>query len=192
MPEVSAQGNSQSGRTWCSLSSVTGLGLLIAGSRGATGRVAGWLLAAGLAAGAVVGNAAVLRATHDGVPALGRRCTGADLVMIAPADAQGAVYAMLLGDSPAGSETVRWPPVCADGVEGWCRCVGGLHTVSVYAVRDDIVSAAAMSPRSIWIFRAQGAPADHDIPPRLRRCDQILRNSVWTVLGCSSATLRTD
>lgn len=164
------------GLTWCA---ATGLGGLIA-SPGWRARLLGGLAAGALIGIAAVGNHTVLAASTGWIDGLAELGAQADLLVIVPRDAQFEVYAMLTGDVPLGSETVRWPPVCPSGTEWWCRRVGRLQTVSVDAVTDEVVAAAAVSPRTIWIYKLLGA----SIPGPLRACRSVLRNATWSVFDC--------
>jgi hypothetical protein len=167
-----------------------GLGYLLAAPGEAWRRRLGWSSLIALAALSVTGNAALLLRDSDWLPEIDRLRGGADLLIIVPRSAQPSVYAMMVGDSPLGSEPARWPPVCSSDTEWWCRRVDELQTVSVDAVSEEIVAAAAAAPRSVWIFAARRDDVDQRLPPQLDRCERAFRDTTWTVLRCTASDLR--
>jgi len=172
------------------LLAATGLGLMISGRRGSKPRMLGWFLAIALAVVSAYGNGMVVRGSEGWIGQISRLCAGADLLMIVPRSAQLSVHAMLTGDSPLASATLRWPPVCESDTEWWCRRVNGLQVVSVDEVTDDVVAAASAFARSIWIFEARREETHHGVPPRVRGCEPILADSMWSVFSCAGTNLR--
>jgi hypothetical protein len=169
------------------LCAATGLGLLIGSRQHWAPRVLGWTAAGVLAAVCLVNNSAVVRNSEGWIDQIAALSARADLLMIVPRSAQFPVHAMLTGDAPPGSETMRWPPVCRTDTEWWCRRVGRLQTVSVDEVTDAVVAAAAAAPRSLWIFDVRTEDVRLRIPPHLRACAEVRRDANWAVFECPDA-----
>src|SRR5262249_7185774 len=156
-------------------------------------RTLGGVFAVALAVVSAVGDSALMRGSH-GWMQIDRKVDRADLVMAVPRDAQGTVFATVFGDSPDGSDTIRWPPVCEVGTEWWCRGVAGVQTVGVDEVTDGVLTAAAAFRRSVWFFNVTEDmdPASfvrERLPAPLRRCEQMFANEKWLVLDCASTSL---
>jgi hypothetical protein len=172
------------------LFAATGLGMMIERTNGRKIQALGWSAACAVVVISAIGNSAVVCNSEGWIWQIGDISARTDLLMIVPRSAQFPIHAMLTGDVPMGSATLRWPPICQTGTERWCRRVDGLRTVSVDEVTDGVIAAAATAPRSIWILDARDTHISGRIPPRLRGCEQILRNASWAVLECSMGDLR--
>jgi hypothetical protein len=175
----------QVGLTWFA---AAGLGLLLSGP-GLIRRGTGWLLIGALMVIGVRENGALLRASHGWIDNLDEIARQADLLLIVPRAAQFPIFAMLTGDGPEGTATVRWPPVCPSGTESACRQVSQLSIVAVDQPSDSVVAAAAAAQHSVWIFRTPDSDALRSAQERLRICRSILQDRYWVMLECAGSDL---
>ena len=168
----------------------TGLGNLTASRKGFIPATLGWLIALSLAGLSAVGNYGLLQSSDDWIKGIDELCAQADLVVVVPQGAQKPVHAMLFGDAPESSETVRFPPVCKLGTEPFCRRVGRLRTVSVDEVTDEVAAMTATFSHSVWVFSRHpemmngGRLVDVPISTRMAACQNVYTNSMWSVYHC--------
>lgn len=166
-----------------------GLGGLLTNPRRAL-RTLGIVLAATLLFASFRGSQALIQQTGGWIPELRRLCAGADLLVLVPRQAQGALLAMLTGDAPNATPMIAWPPVCATDNETWCQRIDDLSIIAVDVADDAVAQSAARFEHSLWIFEARPAGDTGLVPDVMRNCTTLLADTHWSAFECTAAELR--